>query len=162
MNNAYLLIGGNLGDRLANIHEAIRRIDTSCGKISNKSCIYETVAWGPIAQNDFLNQVLLLETNLNPSELIETLLNVEKEMGRERNISMGPRTIDIDILYYNNEIIDLPQLKIPHPRIQDRRFVLVPLVELAPEMKHPILQLTHNELLTQCSDKLPVHKKHPF
>lgn len=162
MNNAYLLIGGNLDDRLANIHEATRRIATSCGKISKKSSIYETAAWGPITQNDFLNQVLLLETNLNPTDLINTLLSIEKEMGRERTISMGPRTIDIDILYYNNEIISEPNLEIPHPRIQDRRFVLVPLVELAPEMKHPILQLTHNELLTQCSDNLPVHKKHPF
>ena len=83
-------------------------------------------------------------------------------MGRERTIAMGPRNIDIDILYYNDDIIKMPQLNIPHPRIQERRFVLVPLVELAPEMKHPSLQLTHNELLAQCSDKLAVYKKQYF
>ena len=162
MNKAYLLIGGNMGDRSAILSQATQLIEKRCGKLYVVSSIYETAAWGPIQQDPFLNQVIVIDTLLEPIVLMDTLLDIEKTMGRIRTVSMGPRIIDIDILYYNKECYQSPTLTIPHPRIQDRKFVLVPLVEIAPELQHPILQLTHYELLAQCSDNLAVHKKHPF
>lgn len=159
MNNVYLLIGGNMGDRLAMLKSATDLIQKYCGNIRLTSSIYETAAWGPIQQAPFLNQVIVINTLMLPEKLMQQLLDIEQQLGRTRTISMGPRSIDIDILYFNNEIFSTPDLTIPHPRIQDRRFVLVPLTEIAPEMQHPILQLTHTELLIQCTDNLPVQKK---
>ena len=158
MNKAYLLTGGNLGDREANLKSAIKYIEQYCGTIVQKSSLYETAAWGLQYQPDFYNQVLLINTNLEASNLLEILLRIEYKMGRKREIKMGPRTIDIDILFFNDEIIKMPNLVIPHPRMQDRKFVLMPLAEIAPVFMHPVFHKTVIQLLEECTDNLNVYK----
>lgn len=158
MNEAYLLTGGNIGDRFANLNKAGKLIQKYTGAIVKKSDVYETAAWGLIEQPAFLNQVLLISTFLKAEELLNTLLSAELELGRERLEKMGPRTIDIDILFYNTEIISSPGLVVPHPRIAQRRFVLIPLNEIAPDFVHPVLQKSIGELLSICPDELEVKK----
>jgi 2-amino-4-hydroxy-6-hydroxymethyldihydropteridine diphosphokinase len=138
MNKAYLLTGGNLGNRLDNLYKAADYIEQYCGKIVRKSSVYETAAWGLEDQPDFYNQALLINTMLSAQELIRQLLIIENKMGRRREVKMGPRTIDIDILFYNDAVINAPDLIIPHPRMQDRRFVLMPFSEIAPNFIHPV------------------------
>ena len=159
MNKVYLLIGGNIGDRMANLAMAVQFIEKYLGKMLQISSIYETAAWGNTHQADFLNQAICIETPLTHTNLMTQILLIEKEMGRERNIPMGPRIIDIDILYYNDAIVENEQVTIPHPRISERKFVLYPLVEIAPEWIHPILHKTNTVLLKECGDSLTVHKK---
>lgn len=158
MNEVYLLTGGNMGNRLVNLQQASRKIKKQAGIVLKKSEVYETAAWGLTDQNPFLNQVLLVSTSLPPEELLQTLLRIEQELGRKRILKMGPRIIDIDILFYNNEIIATPGLTVPHPQIANRRFVLTPLNEIAPGFVHPGLQKTIKELLEICPDKLEVKK----
>src|SRR5688500_5363303 len=138
MNNAYLLTGGNIGNRLANLKQAALTIEKRCGKITVTSSIYETAAWGKEDQQDFLNQVLLLETDFDAQQLIGIILQIEREMGRSRKEKNEPRVIDIDILFYNDAIINDLNLIVPHPQLQNRRFVLEPLNEIASEFVHPI------------------------
>jgi 2-amino-4-hydroxy-6-hydroxymethyldihydropteridine diphosphokinase len=159
MNKAYLLIGGNMGDRLANLKEAITLINEGAGSIEQASAIYETAPWGNTQQLPFLNQALLLSTSYDPASFMTVLLNIETKMGRIRSIPMGPRTMDIDIIYFNNEIIETAQLSIPHPQLHKRNFVLIPLVEIAPNFVHPILNKSNSTLLAQCEDESLVHKK---
>jgi len=159
MNRAFLLTGGNLGDRMKNMAFCSSRVEKACGNILRKSSIYETAAWGKTDQPDYLNQVLLVETLLPPEEMLAKLLSVEKDMGRYRGEKYGPRIIDIDILLYNDEVINESMLKIPHPKMQERRFVLEPMNEIAPEMVHPVLHKTMSQLLKECSDPLAVNKK---
>jgi 2-amino-4-hydroxy-6-hydroxymethyldihydropteridine diphosphokinase len=159
MNKAFLLTGGNLGDRVKNMEQCRFLVERACGKIIRKSSVYETAAWGKNDQPDYLNQVLLIDTTLLPGELLRVLLGVEKEMGRYRGEKYGPRIIDIDILLYNDEVISEPMLTIPHPRMQDRRFVLEPMNEIAPDKVHPVLHKTMRKLLEECSDHLAVNKK---
>jgi 2-amino-4-hydroxy-6-hydroxymethyldihydropteridine diphosphokinase len=161
MNKAYLLIGGNLGDRFANLSVAQKLIQQKLGIISQASSIYETAAWGYAAQPDFLNQAFCIETSYNAFELMSQILLLEKEMGRARDIPMGPRIIDIDIIYFNNEIINEASLIVPHPKITDRRFVLLPIQEIAPDYLHPILLKSNTILLKECGDSLAVYKKAP-
>lgn len=161
MSEAYLLIGGNLGDRVYNLKQARFFIDKSCGKIIQQSKIYETAAWGSIPQPNYLNQVLLIETDLDPKGLLKALLKTECDLGRIRNEKFGPRTIDIDILYFNNEIIDTDGLTIPHPRIAERRFVLTPLAEIAGEMTDPKYRKNINTMLLECKDELSVREFSP-
>ena len=156
MNDAYLLIGGNIGNRVSFLQKSIESIEQSCGKISNKSLLYETQAWGKTDQDPFLNQVLKISTDLSPTELLEKLLTVEKQLGRIRDEKYGARTIDIDILYFGDEIISEPRLTIPHPRIAERRFVLVPLAEIAKTLIDPMLQQSIEILLKNCTDQLEV------
>lgn len=159
MNSVYLLIGGNIGDRLAQLNLAKNWIMADCGKIEVSSSIYETAAWGITEQAPFYNQALAITTHLNPTNLMQALLAIEIRMGRIRTLPLGPRIIDLDIIYFNNEIIELPNLSIPHPRLKNRRFVLAPLVEIAPAYLHPILLKTNSLLLKECGDYTAVHKK---
>ncbi len=159
MNSAYLLIGGNMGERLENLDKTRALISGSCGTIVKQSSVYETSAWGKTDQPDFLNQALRVETYLGPAALLKALLGIEQEMGRYRGEKYGPRIIDIDIIFFNHEIIDLPDLKIPHPRMQNRKFVLTPLAEIAPQFVHPVLGISMSQLLEECTDELAVNKK---
>ena len=158
MNTAYLLIGGNLGNRKENFVKAISLIKEQCGAVTKSSSIYETEAWGKTDQPSFLNQALEIETALSARQLLRKILKIEKIMGRVRKEKLGPRIIDIDILFLENEIHDLHFLKIPHPEIQNRRFVLVPLAEINPGLAHPVLKKTIAQLLEECPDKLEVKK----
>ena len=148
-------MGGNLGDRMKNLDLATNALE-KVGNIINQSCVYETAAWGITAQPSFLNRVLLIETELSAFELLKTLLKIEEHIGRKRLVKFGPRMIDIDILFFNNEIVESEQLTIPHPEIQNRRFVLVPMNELEPTLKHPVLKKSINQLLLECPDQLDV------
>jgi 2-amino-4-hydroxy-6-hydroxymethyldihydropteridine diphosphokinase len=159
MNITYLLLGSNEGDRVLWFQKASGLIATTCGTITRTSATYETAAWGITAQPDFLNKVLELQTDLSPDDLLAALLHIETILGRHRNVKWGPRTIDIDILLYNNDVIDTPSLVIPHPFLHVRRFTLAPLAELIPAYIHPVLRKTILQLLDECPDKLEVHKK---
>jgi 2-amino-4-hydroxy-6-hydroxymethyldihydropteridine diphosphokinase len=159
MNLAYLLIGGNMGDRLKNLDKTRELISGSCGSIIRSSSVFETAAWGKTDQPDFLNQALLLETSLSALDLLRSLLAVEHQMGRFRGVKYGPRIIDIDMIFFNDDIVDLPDLKIPHPQMQNRRFVLTPLAEIAPNLVHPVLGRSMTQLLSECPDQLAVNKK---
>jgi len=158
MSTAHLLIGGNLGDRKENLLTAISLINEQCGTLTRSSSIYETEAWGKTDQPSFLNQALEISTSLNARQLMRKILKIEKEMGRVRKEKLGPRIIDIDVILFENEIHDLRFLKIPHPEMQNRRFVLVPLAEIDPTLQHPVLKRTIAELLEECPDNLEVKK----
>jgi len=159
MNNVYLLIGGNMGERMANLAAARARINIDCGRITASSSIYETEAWGYKEQDAFLNQALVIETHLEADALMDTILKIELALGRKREIPLGPRIIDIDIIYYNDEIINTSSLTIPHPSMAQRKFVLMPLTEIAPVYMHPILLKTNEVLLKECRDSSVVYKK---
>jgi len=162
MNKAYLLIGGNMGDRLANLNEAIHSIRMQVGTIEKTSAIYETAAWGFTEQPAFLNQALFVNTMLSAHELLQTLLTIENKLGRKRAIHMGPRTIDIDVIYFNNEVLVSENLIIPHPSMYKRNFVLIPLVEIAPDFIHPVFHKGNTMLLAACTDDCLVQKKINF
>ena len=159
MNTAYLLIGGNLGDRAAYLALAVRHISDHCGCVTSTSAIYETAAWGNTNQPAFYNQAVELDTALSPEALLDALLAIELEMGRLREVKYGPRTIDLDILMINDIVVGTPRLTIPHPQMHKRRFALLPLNEIAPALYHPILDKTIHELLLNCPDTLDVQKK---
>jgi len=158
MKEVYLLIGGNIGDRFYFLGEASRLISQQCGPISRSSAIYETAAWGKEDQPAFLNQVLIIHTVLDPVKLMAVILEIEQQMGRLRKEKNGERNIDIDILYYENELVELPNLTIPHPRIYMRKFALIPLLELNPAKIDPVLHKTIQELHDTCPDSLEVRK----
>ncbi len=158
MNKVYLLLGSNLGNSKNQLLLAIKYIDEHIGKVIEISGLYSTAAWGNIQQSDFLNQVIVVETSLHPLSLLKEILAIEEKMGRVRTVKNAARIIDIDILFFNSEIIKEKDLTIPHPEIQNRRFVLIPLVEIAASLLHPILKKTAQELLNMCSDNLNVQK----
>lgn len=158
MNKTYLLTGSNIGDRSAFLLQAWELLAIHCGEISAASSFYETAAWGNTDQPSFLNQALELKTKLNARQLIRKILKIEKLMGRVRKEKYGPRNIDIDILLYTDEIHDNPFLKVPHPEMQNRRFALLPLAEIAPDIIHPVLKKSITELLYDCTDRLEVKK----
>jgi 2-amino-4-hydroxy-6-hydroxymethyldihydropteridine diphosphokinase len=159
INQVYLGLGSNLGNRQENLDLACQRISENIGTIVSQSSIYETAAWGLKEQDDFLNQVICVTTGYEAPEVLAKILAVEQSMGRIREVKWGARIIDIDILYYNDAIIKLDNLTIPHPFIQDRRFVLTPLAEVAPDFIHPVLQQTNTTLLANCADTSEVIKK---
>jgi len=159
MEGVYLLLGSNEGKPEVNLHQAKLLIGQKAGEIVQQSSIYETEAWGVKEQQAFLNQAILIETNLSPFTLLTTLKDTEKELGRVETSKWGPRVIDIDILFYGNQTVDLPELKIPHPYLQERRFTLVPMVEIAPGFVHPVLGKTMEGLLRDCEDNSEVRLK---
>ena len=156
MKKAYLIIGGNIGDRLQYINAASLYIMQHCGEILQKSSIYETAPWGKTDQPPFLNQVLEIETPLTPMALLTSILNIESSLGRQRKEKYDARTIDIDILYFEDEKVNTLDLTIPHPKIRERRFVLIPMAEIAPNVIDPTIGLSITSLLEICNDKLEV------
>lgn len=159
MNTAYLILGGNIGNRLQNLQKALQLISKKAGLITETSDIFTTSAWGNTDQPDFLNQALCLQTPLTAVDLLETLISIEQLLGRVRDHQKWTeRVIDIDILFYNTDIINTPDLKIPHPYLQERMFVLVPMAQLAPMFVHPALNKNIQTLLLECTDKLEVIK----
>ena len=154
----FVLLGSNLGDRDRHLNYARQEISRLAGNIVTRSSIYKTAAWGKTDQPSFLNQAILLETPLTARALLQAVLAIEEKMGRKREEKYGPRIIDIDILFYDSAIISEPGLIIPHPEMQNRRFALEPMQEIAPRLKHPLLKKTISELLKECPDKLEVHK----
>ena len=161
MQGIYLLLGTNLGNRESNLARAKSLAAKANIEILRESAIYETAAWGIEDQPGFLNQIVAVATTLKPELLLEKLLSIEQEMGRIRERKWGQRLIDLDILYYHNRVIETKDLQVPHPGIPNRRFTLVPLVELAAEEWHPVLQKSQSELLEICPDKLPVKRFYP-
>ena len=158
MNKIYLLLGSNIGNSYAQIELAAREINKGTGKLVRRSSLYVTAAWGNRSQPDFLNQVLLIESDLSAGDTLASILEIERKMGRVRTVKNAPRIIDIDILFFNKQIIVQEDLVIPHPEIQNRRFVLVPLNELSPLYVHPVLGKTVHHLLQECEDPLEVKK----
>ena len=158
MNRAFLLTGANLGDRVASLEKAAALIREHGGEIIQSSSLYETAAWGIEDQPPFLNQAHEISTNLTARQLMRRILRIEKIMGRVREKKYGPRLIDIDILFFNEEIHEYPLLRLPHPELHKRRFALQPMMELAPLLVHPALGKNISSLLEECPDPLPVNK----
>ena len=158
MNKTYLLLGSNIGNNKQQLSAAIKHIKKNIGKVTRQSELYATAAWGNTKQPDFLNQVIVVETKMNALQTLQTILSIEKEMGRVRTVKNAPRIIDIDILFFNKDIVNETNLSVPHPEIQNRRFVLVPLNELSPNFKHPVFQQSIHHLLKICLDPLNVKK----
>ncbi len=158
LNKVYLLTGSNVGNSSALLNEAKLAIQKQVGQIEAASLLYKTAPWGNTNQQDFLNQVLVVNTNLSAIDVLKTILNIELHMGRVREIKWAPRTIDIDILFFNHDIINEENLVVPHPLLHQRRFTLVPLAEIAPEYVHPTLHQTNTQLLLQCADDSVVEK----
>lgn len=174
MNKVYLLLGGNVGDRIKSMGSAISAIEAHVGKVLQKSSMYETKAWGKKDQRDFLNQAISVETGLSPRGLLDKLLDIEQSAGRVRDgKKWSERIIDIDILFFFKGIEDGKEegkpvilnderLKIPHPYIHLRRFTLEPMNEIAPGIYHPVLNKTISELLKECPDRLKVKRISAF
>lgn len=158
MTQVFLLLGSNLGDREALLAQTIQLIEQRVGPLTAASAVYETQSWGKTDEPDYLNQVIMLYTNEVPEKLLDNLLNIEHEMGRERRERWGARVIDVDILFYGDEVINTPKLQIPHPRLHERRFTLEPLAEIAPGFIHPVLNKDVLQLLNELHDNLIVKK----
>lgn len=157
MPKLYLLLGGNLGDRPLYLAQARERIAAQVGPIVQSSSLYETAAWGKTDQPAFLNQVLEVQTELSPELVLQGINGIEQELGRIRHEHWGARVIDIDILFYDQLVLQTQRLTIPHPQLHLRRFTLLPLSEIAPQLQHPVLHQQVTQLLQACPDELPVH-----
>lgn len=161
MKTIYLSLGSNVGNRELALRTALEKLHRKDLQIRRVSSVYETAAVDYTAQADFLNCVVEAETTLFPMRLLLRVSTIEREMGRKRIISKGPRNIDIDILLYGKTVVNTAQLQIPHPRMTDRRFVLEPLAELAQDLRHPLLHRTIRELLAEAPSQRIVRLK-PF
>lgn len=156
INSTYLLIGGNLGDRVNNLATARNFIQDEIGEIIKVSSVYETASWGITHQPKFLNQVLLIKTKLSPKDTMQVIHGIENKMGRIRTQKNASRAIDIDILFFNDAVVREQHLTIPHPEIQNRKFALIPLEEIAPGLVHPVFKRTVKQLLSTTKDTLEV------
>jgi 2-amino-4-hydroxy-6-hydroxymethyldihydropteridine diphosphokinase len=158
MARAYFSLGSNLGDRAANIAQAIEELGKRGVRVTRESSLYETEPVDLREQAWFLNSVVEAETELAPEQALAAALAVERTLGRERRVPKGPRVIDIDILFYGDRVVHSAEVEIPHPRMAERRFALVPLAELAPHVMHPVLRKTAAELLAETSDRSAVRR----
>ena len=159
MSKLFLLLGGNLGNKKQVFANTLKLIQSRVGEITDQSSIYETEPWGFESDNLFWNQVVLVETPLNPENALKAVQQIEKELGRVRKTEQyTSRVIDLDLLFYDDLILHTPGLEIPHPRMSERRFVLEPLTEIAAEFVHPEKQKTVHRMLIECQDSLKVNK----
>ncbi|HWZ14842.1 MAG TPA: 2-amino-4-hydroxy-6-hydroxymethyldihydropteridine diphosphokinase [Mucilaginibacter sp.] len=158
MINVFLLLGSNLGDRQLFLKKAIDLIENDIAPLSKASSIYETQSWGKTDAPDYLNQVILLKTNLPAQAVLQKILNIEQALGRQREEKWGSRTIDIDILFYGELVINEQGLHVPHPELHNRRFTLEPLAEIAPDLKHPVLNKSIATIKNELVDTLIVKK----
>ncbi len=156
INKTFLLLGGNVGDVKSTFSKSRNLIQERIGAIEKSSAIYSSQAWGKEDQPDFLNQVLLVQTKLEPLNLLKVILDIEIELGRVRFETWGERAIDIDILFYNDLVLESSELMIPHPYLHERMFTLVPLAEISNGLLHPVLKKSIEELLLSCPDSLKV------
>jgi len=162
MKKVFLGLGTNMGKRAENLSKAVQRIETEIGSVVKTSSVYETEPWGFRSEEQFLNMVIKVNTDLSPAELLTRILSIEASLGRKRKAKQYvSRIIDIDILFYDDQMIDEKNLKIPHPLMHERRFVLEPLCELEPDLIHPVLVKTLKELLEICQDNSKVQKAGP-
>lgn len=155
METCYVLFGSNMGNKDWIFAQSCQLINNRCGRIVNVSSAYESEPWGFEADEWFLNRVIVLETELEPEDLLQELLEIERELGRVRHpgsVGYSSRPADLDLLYYGDRVMDTDVLTVPHPRLHLRRFALIPLCEVASELLHPVLQMTQKELLEQCPD----------
>ena len=159
MHKVFLGIGGNIGDKQLNFTKVAHLANDRLGNIIKKSSIYETPPWGFLSEDYFWNQVFLIETEINPENLLEEIREIEAEFGRKRESDRySSREMDIDILYFDDIYVETEKLVIPHPKLHNRKFVLVPLVEIAPDFKHPLFRLTNLQLLENCKDESVIIK----
>ena len=157
----YLSVGSNLGDRAANLGRAIQALEAAGVRVRKRSSTYETEPVDFLDQPWFLNCAIEAETSLSPAELLKNLQAIESGMASRRLLPRGPRIIDLDVLFYGSRVIHESGIEIPHPRLAERRFVLVPLAEIAPELRHPVLGKTTTELLAGTRDRSEVRLWHP-
>ncbi len=156
MHTIYLLLGSNLGDRKATLNATRIEVTEHVGVITKASHVFETAPWGKTDQQSFFNQALQVTTELKPKEVLRAIQKIEAAAGRQRTEHWGPRTLDIDILLYDDLILDTRDLTVPHPRMKERRFVLAPLSEIAGDVIHPVLKMPISELLIGCPDQSEV------
>lgn len=157
-NQAYISLGGNIGNTQEIFQKALEEIYQHIGKITKKSSLYQTAAWGNTQQNDFINQVICINTLSSAHDLLDSLLTIEIKLDRVREEIWGPRTLDLDILYFNQEIIESPTLIVPHQRIKERKFILIPMNEIASDHVDPLSNQPVAQLLANCIDELAVTK----
>lgn len=154
----YILLGTNMGDKQAQLQMALNVLSEGVCRLKNASSVYVTSPWGVTDQPEFLNQVIEIETTLAPTDLLKLTQQIEKAAGPPKAKKWGPRYLDVDILFYDDQIIDQPELQIPHPALHERDFTLIPLYEITPDLVHPRLQQTVGEMLEQSPDTTQVQK----